>query len=262
MNGAFHVAAVGLGAQQRALDTIANNISNINTPTFKRSDVRFSEVMASRSDPNVMRADLGGAQASAAGVVANPVFMINEPGPIATTGRAYDLAVEGQGMIEVMGPGGQTLLWRGGTMKVNEDGLLATLDGLALKAAINVPADASGIEIASDGTVRARIGANGIGDDAEATEIGQIMLVKVDDPAVLTRLDGGFYGVADGAQLTDAQPGEDGVGTLVQGGIERSNVELTTEMVQLMLVQRAYAANAQIVQAADQLMAIANGLRK
>ena len=257
MNGAFHVAAVGLGAQQRALDTIANNISNINTPTFKRSDVRFSEVMASRPDPQVMRADLGQGEASAAGVSANAVSMINEPGRIETTGRAYDIAVEGAGMIEVMGPGGQTLLWRGGTMKVDEDGLLATSDGLALKAAINVPADASIVEIASDGTVRARIG-----DEAEATEIGRIMLVKVDDPAVLTRLDGGFYGVAEGAQLTDAQSGEDGVGTLVQGGIERSNVELTNEMVQLMLVQRAYAANAQIVQAADQLMGIANGLRK
>lgn len=255
MNGAFHVAAVGLGAQQRALDTIANNISNINTPGFKRSDVRFSEVMATLADPNVARADLAG-QASSAGVLANAMSMVNEPGRIETTGRSLDLAIEGHGMIEVMGPGGQTLLWRGGAMKVNEDGLLATADGLALQAAINVPADASAIEIRSDGAVMAKVG------DAEPTEIGRIMLVKVDDPAVLTRLDGGFYAVADGTRLSDAQPGEDGVGTLVQGGVERSNVELTTEMVQLMLVQRAYAANAQIVQAADQLMGIANGLRK
>lgn len=257
MNGAFYVAAVGLDAQQRALDTIANNISNINTSTFKRSDVRFSEIMASRADPNVVRADFGQGMISAAGVQADPVFMVNEPGKIEVTGRPYDLAVDGQGMIEVMGPGGQTLLWRGGTLKVNEDGLLATATGFPLKAAINVPSDASAIEVGADGIVRARTGEAG-----EAVEIGQIMLLKVDDPAVLSRLDGGLYAVAEGAQLVDAQPGEDGVGILVQGGIERSNVELTTEMVQLMLVQRAYAANAQIVQAADQLMGIANGLRK
>ena len=256
MNGAFHVAAVGLDAQQRALDTIANNISNINTSTFKRSDVRFSEIMASRTDPGVARADFGRGLVGAAGVVADPVFMVNEPGKIEVTGRPYDLAVDGAGMIEVMGPGGQTLLWRGGTLKVNEDGLLATASGFALKAAINVPTDASEIEVGADGVVRAKVA------DAEAVDIGQIMLVKVDDPAVLTRLDGGIYAVVEGAQLVDAQPGEDGTGLLVQGGIERSNVELTTEMVQLMLVQRAYAANAQIVQAADQLMGIANGLRR
>lgn len=261
MNGAFHVAAVGLGAQQRALDTIANNISNINTSTFKRSDVRFSEIMASRADPGVARADGGEGLVSAAGVRSDPVSMINEAGKIETTGRPYDLAVDGAGMIEVMGPGGQTLLWRGGTLKVGEDGLLATSAGFALKAAINVPSDASGIEIGADGVVKAKVG-DGDGSGGEPVEIGQIMLVKVDDPALLSRLDGGLYAVADGAQLLDAQPGEDGLGILVQGGVERSNVELTTEMVQLMLVQRAYAANAQIVQAADQLMGIANGLRR
>jgi len=153
------------------------------------------------------------------------------------------------------------LLWRGGTLKVGEDGLLATSGGFALKAAINVPSDASGIEIGADGVVKAKVG-DADGSGGEPVEIGQIMLIKVDDPAVLSRMDGGLYAVADGAQLLDAQPGEDGLGVLVQGGVERSNVELTTEMVQLMLVQRAYAANAQIVQAADQLMGIANGLRR
>ena len=256
MNGAFHVAAVGLGAQQRALDTIANNISNINTATFKRSDVRFSEVMATRADPAVARADGGQGLISAAGVRSDAVSMINEAGRVETTGRPYDLAVDGAGMIEVMGPGGQTLLWRGGALKVGEDGLLSTAAGFALKAAINVPTDASGIVIGADGVVKAKVG------DGDPVEIGQIMLVEVDDPAVLSRLDGGLYAIAEGAQLLDAQPGEDGTGLLVQGGVERSNVELTTEMVQLMLVQRAYAANAQIVQAADQLMGIANGLRR
>ncbi len=93
-------------------------------------------------------------------------------------------------------------------------------------------------------------------------ELGQIELVRIDDPSSVDRLDGGLYRVRDGAPLTEAQPGEDGAGTFVQGAVERSNVSLTDEMVRLMLVQRAYAANAQIVQAADQMMATANSLRR
>jgi flagellar basal-body rod protein FlgG len=258
MNGAFHIGAIGLEAQQKALDTIANNISNVNTTGFKRSEVRFSEVLATRPDPAAAAApDALQGGALPAGVMSQQLAMVGEAGQLEATGRPFDLAVDGAGFIEVMGPGGQTYLWRGGTLKIGEDGMLATASGLALKAGITVPADTTRLEVAAHGIVRALAGEAG-----EAVEIGQIMLVKVDDPGVLERLDGGFYRVADNVTLADAQPGEDGTGRLVQGSLERSNVELTTEMVQLMLVQRAYAANAQIVQAADQLMAIANGLRK
>ena len=256
MNGAFDIGAIGLQAQQRALDTIANNISNINTNAFKRSDIRFSEVLASRPDAGNPQAALGLGGTPSAGVMSHAQFMI-EGGKLEATGRPYDVAIDGDGFIEVMGPGGQTLLWRGGALKVGEDGLLATASGLALKAGITVPADTTSVQLGSDGIVRAFAG-----EDGEAVEIGQIMLVKVNDPASLDRLDGGFYRVAEGVTLLDAQPGEDGTGVLVQGSIERSNVELTTEMVHMMMVQRAYAANAQIVQAADQLMAISNGLRR
>ena len=257
MNGAFHIGAVGLDAQQRALDTIANNISNVNTPAFKRSTVRFSEMIASRADPGVVRADLGAGLATATGVTSSAQLMLDESGKLERTEQPLDLAIDGPGFIEVMGPGGQTLLWRGGALKVGEDGLLATTKGLSLKAAVTVPEDASRIEIGSDGIVRAVVS-----DAEEPVEIGQIMLVKAEDSSAMERLDGGYYRVDESARLIDAQPGEDGTGVLVQGAVERSNVELTSEMVQLMLVQRAYAANAQIVQAADQLMAIANGLRK
>ena len=126
MNGAFHIAAIGLEAQQRALDTIANNISNVNTPAFKRSGVRFSEMLATRADPAAVRADLGDGSVSPAGVMADTMFMLEESGKLEATGRPYDLAIDGQGFVEVMGPGGETLLWRGGVLKVGEDGLLAT----------------------------------------------------------------------------------------------------------------------------------------
>lgn len=257
MNGAFHIGAIGLEAQQRALDTIANNISNVNTPAFKRSQVRFAEVMATRADPTAVRADLGASLAASAGVRSDAVFMLDEQGRLQSTGRPLDVAIDGAGFIELMGPAGQTLLWRGGPLRVGEDGLLATEGGVPLKAGISVPADAAAIEIDGEGVVRARTG-----DGAEPVEIGQIMLVRVDDAAAVERLDGGLYQLADDETPDEARPGEDGAGRIVQGSVEGSAVELTAEMVQLMMVQRAYAANAQIVQAADQLMALANGLRR
>ena len=257
MNGAFYVGAVGLQSQQRALDIIASNMANINTPAFKRSEIRFSEVLARRTDSETPNVDIASAAFDGGGVMVDATAMVNETGPIQTTGHAMDLAIDGRGFIELMGPSGQTLLWRGGTLKVGEDGLLASSNGLSLKAAITVPDDASAITIGSDGMVRAVTG-----DSTTPVELGQIGLVRIEDATALTRLDGGLYRTEEGVRLLDAQAGEDGTGLLVQGGIEGSNVEMTTEMVQLMLVQRAYGANAQILQAADQLMAIANGLRR
>ena len=256
MSDAFYVGAVGLQTQQRALDGIANNIANVNTPAFKRSQLRFSDVVATRP-VDVATPDLVRTPDETAGVVLDTLFMVNEQGELERTGQQLDLAIDGAGFIELMGPGGQTLLWRGGALKVNEDGLLATSHGMALRANITVPADATAITIGSDGLVRASVP-----DSAEPVELGQIQLVRIDDPAAVERLDGSLYRVADGGMTRDAAPGEDGTGLLVQGAIEQSNVALTDEMVRLMLVQRAYAANAQIVQAADQLMGIANGLRR
>ncbi len=258
MSDAFYVGAVGLQAQQRALDGIANNIANVNTPAFKRSQMRFSDMVAARSDTDAATATQAQTTSVAAGVTLDAQFMLNEQGELNHTGQPMDLAIDGHGFIELMGPGGQTLLWRGGTLKVNEDGMLGTSRGLALRAAITVPTDATAIQIGSDGIVRATVS-----DRSDPVELGQIQLVKFDDPGGVDRLDGGLYRIREGgAPLTDAVPGEDGTGLLVQGAIEQSNVTLTDEMVRLMLVQRAYAANAQIVQAADQLMAIANGLRR
>jgi len=257
MSGAFYIGAVGLDAQQKALDTIANNISNINTSGFKRTEVRFTEVLASQPDAGVVTADLGASAITSSGVKSDALFLLNEQGQVESTGSQLDLAINGPGFIELMGAGGQTLLWRGGALKADDQGRLTTSSGIELKAGITLPADVTGIQIASDGMVRAKIASA-----EELVDVGQIMLVKVEDPSQVERLDGGLYRVKDSAQLDAAVAGEDGLGLLVQGSLERSTVELNQEMVELMMVQRAYAANAQVVQAADQLMGLANGLRR
>jgi flagellar basal-body rod protein FlgG len=256
MNQAFEIAGVGLASQQRALDVIANNIANLNTFGFKRSDVRFVELIASVRDGANPGANLGAFEALA-GVGTRSRLMLGDQGEIERTGRSMDIAVEGAGFIEVMGARGQTLLWRGGTLTIGENGQLSTTDGLALRAAITAPVETEELRIEANGLVRARLA----GSD-DFTDIGQITLVTTDALDGIEPVDGGLYQAGDDVALREMSPGEDNAGVIVQGALERSNVEISDEMIRLMLVQRAYTANAQIVQAADQLMGIANNLKR
>ncbi len=114
MSDAYQIGAIGLRTQQLALDAIANNISNINTSGFKRSEIRFADVVASRPDATLLPADLQSAAPTLAGVALNLQFMLNDPGELQRTGAAMDVAIDGTGFIELMGPDGQSVLWRGG----------------------------------------------------------------------------------------------------------------------------------------------------
>lgn len=259
MNGAFYIGATGLQAQQRGLDVIANNVANINTNGFKRSEIRFSELVAPTASAEL--ADQAQTIATSlpetlTGVQARTSPRILEQGDLRETGKPFDIAIDGTGFIEVLGPGGQTWLWRGGPLRVNADGLLETESGLIIKALIDVPADSTALTIGRDGVVRSTTA-----DVAEAEELGTISLAMPRDPRALEAVGDGFYRVVEGEDLVTLINGEDG-GVLVQGSLEASNVELTTELVTLLLMQRAYGANAQVVQAGDQLMQIANGLRR
>jgi len=256
MNGAFEVGAAALRAQQRALEVHANNIANVNTPAFKRTEARFTEVLARSAEGVDADANTTAALSSSAGVRMVPQAMIFAQGTLKPSGNALDLAVDGRGFVELAGPGGETLLWRGGRLRVNEDGLLATAAGIPLQAGIIVPDDATELSIAQDGVVSVR------NADDEVTEIGQVSLVRPELESALERLDDGLYRAIDGARLIDARPGEDGAGRIVQGSVEQSTVELSAEMVEMLMVQRAFAADAQILQAADQLAAITNTLRR
>jgi flagellar basal-body rod protein FlgG len=257
MNGAFYVGATGLQAQQRGLDVVANNVANINTTAFKRSEIRFSELMmrsSVRNDADPVSIALPDALS---GVEARTSPRIYEQGDMRQTGKPFDLAISGDGFVEVLGPGGQVWLWRGGAFQVNADGLLETQNGMTFKALIEVPEDAAEIRIERDGRVLAQVA----GED-EAVALGNISIAMPEDIHSLESVGQGYFRATGDEQLRIYEPGEQGKGVLVQGSIEASNVDLSTEMVSLLLMQRAYGANAQIVQAGDQLMAIANGLRR
>jgi flagellar basal-body rod protein FlgG len=257
MNGAFYVGATGLQAQQRGLDVIANNVANINTTAFKRSEIRFSElVMRSTvradAEPTVIVSP-----DTLSGVEARTAPRVFAQGDLRQTGKPFDLAISGDGFVEVLGPGGQVWLWRGGGFQVNADGLLETDTGMTLKALIEVPEDAGEIRIESDGRVLALVAG-----EEEPVAIGNISIAMPEDIGSLEAVGQGYFRAGDDEQLRIYEPGEQGKGVFVQGSVEASNVDLSSEMVTLLLMQRAYGANAQIVQAGDQLMAIANGLRR
>jgi flagellar basal-body rod protein FlgG len=259
MNGVFHIGATGLNAQDRALQVVANNITNMNTPGFKRAEMRFAELIGPVQPPADGAAAAAGAAdggLSAYGVTAAGVERIFMPGERRPTGNPLDIAIAGDGFIELTGPDGQTMLWRGGTLSVTPDGFLAGANGFPLKAAISVPEGSTQLSIDAAGEVRAL--APG---ETEPASIGRIDLVLVRNMAGLTDLEGGVYRAATETDIVTVEAGDQG-GTFVQGSIELSNVQLTDEMVSLMMMQRAYAASAQVVQAGDQLMAIANGLKR
>ena len=151
MNGAFYVGAAGLRAQQRALDITANNIANMNTPAFKRSEVRFSELVARRTaglDGQTLTTD---PSVGLLGVRADTASRVFAQGDLRQTGKPMDIAIDGDGFIELLGQDNKTLLWRGGTLKINSDGYLAAANGMTLKAMISAPAGTEAIAIGRDG---------------------------------------------------------------------------------------------------------------
>ena len=257
MNSAYEVGAVSLRAQQRALETMANNIANVNTPGFKRAEIAYSQILAQGD----AQAPVSQSEALARPILGGGVRMtVRETaslqGELRQTGQMLDVAIDGRGFVELMGPEGQSLLWRGGRLTVNRDGYLADADGIALRAAIIVPDDATALNIARDGVVTALAG------QGEAVELGQITLVRAESDASLTPLAGGRYALEQDARVIEGVPGEEGNGVLMQGMIEESNVDFAVSMVELLTIQRAYAASAQIVQAADQIAGIANNLKR
>lgn len=258
MNGVFYIGATGLDTQQRALDIVANNIANLNTRAFKQSHAQFSQMVAPMAVPtDGQPAAAGDAQAGLLGVKLDGAPVDFTPGQLTETGSALDLAINGSGFIELMGPGGQTVLWRGGSLMVNPDGYLAASNGMPLQAMISVPRDASGLSISADGKVTATVDGS-----AQPLSLGQIELSQDNDPSSLTAIGGGLYVPQSESDVARAAPGSEGTGVLAQGFAEASNVDLSREMVTLLLMQRTYSANAQVVQAGDQLMAIDNELKR
>jgi flagellar basal-body rod protein FlgG len=252
MNDSLYIAATGMQAQQLAIDSIANNLANVSTTGFKKGRVAFQEMM--QADP----AAAARPAAAGLGIAVASVTRDFTPGALAQTGSQMDLAIDGAGFIEVALADGSRAYTRGGTLSVSADSYLATADGHLLKPSIHIPAGASAIRIAADGKVSIQTGTG-----TAPTEVGQIELSHFTNPGALNALAGGLYTPTEASgEAMLAKAGSAGLGQLVQGSLENSNVSLTDEMVTLVVAQRAYEMSSKVIQASDELMSLTNNLRR
>lgn len=254
------IGATGMHAQQLQVDTIANNLANVNTPGFKKGRVQFAELVgpASLREPRSAGDLLAPARASSAGVALVAATKVFDGGETKVTDSPLDIAIRGDGFIELAMPDGTRAYTRGGTLKVNADGQLALLDGTPLKPGIQIPDNAERLIVSGSGRVQVAVAGQ-----TALTEAGQLELVRFTNQAGLLAQGGGIYRATEASgDAISGRPGEDGVGAIAQGSLEGSNVKLVEEMVNLMVAQRAYEASAKVVQAADEMLGMVNGLRR
>jgi flagellar basal-body rod protein FlgG len=255
---ALAIGATGMQAQQLQVDTIANNLANVNTPGFKRSRVGFTELLAARSQAGMDGAPLGAPAAAGVGVALASSARLFEPGELKKTDSAMDLAIQGDGFLELALADGSRAYTRGGPLKVNADGLLATASGVAFKPGITIPEHAESVQISPTGRVQVRLPAQ-----ATPMDVGQLELVRFHNPQGLLAQGGNLYRATEASgEAVGGVPGTEGLGTVLQGHLEASNVRLVEEMVGLMMAQRAYEASVKVVQASDEMLGLLNGLRR
>lgn len=256
MNNALYIAATGMKAQQLGVDTIANNLANVNTIGFKGGQVRFSDlVQVNGMDPTNEAATTA---SFGSGVDASVAMRIGASGELKKTDGMYDLAIDGAGFLEVALPDGTVAYSRGGTLQVTKEGLLADGNGYPLAPSVHVGQDVKAIAIGSDGVVKVQVSA-----DSAWSEVGRVELASFTNPEAL--ISGGhnlFYAHAGAGDVIRSPAGESGIGLLRQGHLESSNVKMVDEMVNLMIAQRAYEMNVKVIQASDDMLAMSNNLRR
>jgi flagellar basal-body rod protein FlgG len=254
---AFSTAATGMTAQQMIVDTIANNLANINTNGFKRSQVDFQDLMyvklqePGRSTANGVIAPSGFEIGS--GVSPASTTKVFSPGELANTSGTLDLAIEGDGCFQVTTPNG-TRYTRDGSLRVNAQGQLCTSSGYLIEPAIIIPADARTVSIGTDGTVTVFSGTSNTSSSA-----GQLTLAKFANPGGLSSEGGNLLASNDASgAATTGNAGTNGMGSIHQGFLEKSNVQMVTELVNLISAQRAYEINSRAIKTGDDMLTAAN----
>jgi len=259
---ALWIAATGMEAQNLNIDVIANNLANVNTPGFKKDRADFEDLM-------YQTIKLAGAPATSQtqnptglsigqGVRPVSVQKIFSQGDYKQTNNPLDIAIEGDGFFQVLLPNGDLAYTRAGAFKLDRDGRIVTADGNPIQPEITIPQDAEAINIGEDGTVSVLQPGN-----SAPTQLGQIQLVKFINPAGLRPIGRNLFMPTDSSgEPILGIPGENGFGTLAQGYLEMSNVSVVEEMVNMILAQRAYEINAKAIQTADEMLQIANNIKR
>ena len=261
MMRALYSAATGMIAQQYNIDTIANNLANVNTTGFRKNSAHLQDLIyqnlrapGTPVGPSVVPVgqDVG------LGVKIGASEKIFTQGVLMQSSNPLDVAIEGDGFFQVTLPDGTTAYTRDGSFKRDANGSIVTADGHFLNPQITIPANSTQVQIGQDGTVTAQIPGQ-----QQPQQLGQINLVRFVNAAGLAPQGRNLF-VQTGASgaPTITQPGLNGTGTLQGGYLEQSNVATVEEIVNLITAQRAYEANSKAITAADEMLQTANQLKR
>lgn len=260
MNLSLYSAATGMEAQQLNLNTISNNLANVNTPGFKRSKIEFQDMLYQK--PRAAGSEAGGGNLVPTGIeigngsrVASTSKVFTQ-GQVTSTGEKLDIAIQGDGFLEVQRPDGTSAYTRDGSLKLSPGGQITTSDGLpVLNGFQSVPTGTTNINIAENGEVTYQ-GANG-------SQTFRITLTRFANPSGLGSLGGNLYEETPASGTPESgSPGEEGFGSVLQGYTETSNVNIVEEMVNLIIAQRAYEINSKSIQTSDEMLQNINQMKR
>lgn len=257
---ALYTAASGMSAQQTNLDTVANNLANSATTGFRQRQVQFQDMIyqnlitpGSAETQQTLSAGLqvGLGTKSAASEV------IMTQGDFNQTGNTLDIAIQGAGFFQVSKPDGTIAYTRAGNFHMNNQGTIVTSDGDTILPAITVPSNATSITISQYGVVSATLPGQ-----TNAAQLGTMQLATFANPGGLNSVGSNLLEqtASSGNPITDTPGGTSGMGTLQQGYLENSNVDVVAEFVQMILAQRAYESNSKVIHVADDMYSQINGL--
>lgn len=257
---ALFSSASGMIAQQTVVDTTANNLANVDTTGFKRSQVDFQDLVYQ----NVRVPGTQGANGLevptgiqiGSGVRVAGTSKIFSQGNFENTSNEFDLAIGGDGFFQVQLPNGDFRYTRDGSFRLNSTGQLVTADGFLLQPTISLPSDTLSVTIGTDGTVSVITASS-----PTAVPVGNLSLTRFPNRGGLQSEGRNLFSetTASGAG-TPGTPGENGLGMLQQGFLERSNVQVVTEMIRLITAQRAFEASQRAVLTSDQMLQTTNGM--
>jgi flagellar basal-body rod protein FlgG len=257
---ALYSAATGMQSQQLNIDVIANNLANVNTVGFKKARADFQDLLyqtirdpgsastATTQSPTGIQVGLGTRPAAV-----QRMFM---QGSVNLTGNPLDVAIEGDGFFQVALQNGDVVYTRAGSFKVDNQSRLVTSEGDPVQPAINLPINAESISIGQDGIVTAKIPGQ-----AALSQVGQIQLVRFANPAGLLALGRNLSAETESSGTPQTgTPGQDGLGTVLQGFLEQSNVTVVEELIALISGQRAYEVTSKAITAADEMLRTTNSI--
>jgi len=256
---AFSTASTGMMGQQMLVDVIANNLANVNTTGFKQSQIQFQDLLYERQKEAGTEIAPGinaptGLEVGS-GVRVASTLKIFSLGQFQNTGRNLDIAIRGEGFLQLTMPNGDIRYTRDGSLQVNANGELVSLTGYTVEPAISIPTDAASIDIGSDG------GVNVTDSQGVRSVVGQIQLANFANAAGLTSEGDNLYSPNDASgEAIVGSPGQDGYGSIQPGFLEKSNVNMVNELVNLITAQRAYEINSRAIRAGDEMLQNTNNI--